>query len=236
MRLLWLAVLLVPMCVAQNIHERETFGGLSSPQTVSDALPGPKYLQDHVVDGKLRLSLQDAVTAMLMNNSDVRLRELNVEDSKFALLRAHSPFDPAALASFSASRTETPASSDLQGATVFRSLTQTSQLGYSQGFETGTNVQIGFNATRFWTNSSFGTINPSISSALNFQLTLIGAGFVLGAVGAPLAFLTFGIGLLLVIPLALGLLVYGIIMPIVAGMKANAGEAYRYPYIIRVIK
>jgi uncharacterized Tic20 family protein len=71
--------------------------------------------------------------------------------------------------------------------------------------------------------------------ALNFQLTLIGAGFVLGAIGAPLALLTFGIGLLLVIPLAAGLVIYGIVMPIIAGMKANAGEAYRYPYTIRVI-
>jgi len=25
-------------------------------------------------------------------------------------------------------------------------------------------------------------------------------------------------------------------MPIIAAMKANTGEAYRYPYIIRVIK
>jgi len=71
--------------------------------------------------------------------------------------------------------------------------------------------------------------------ALNFQLTLLGAGIVLGAVAAPLVLLTFGIGLLLVIPLALGLLAYGVIMPIVAAMRANAGEAYRYPYTIRVV-
>jgi uncharacterized Tic20 family protein len=71
--------------------------------------------------------------------------------------------------------------------------------------------------------------------ALNFQLTLIGAGFVLAAVGAPLALITFGIALLLVIPLAGGLVIYGIVMPIIAAMKANAGEAYRYPYTIRVI-
>src|SRR5262245_51142278 len=71
--------------------------------------------------------------------------------------------------------------------------------------------------------------------ALNFQLTILGAGIVLGIIAAPLVLLTFGIGLLLVIPVALGLAAYGIIMPIIAGMKANAGEAYRYPYTFRIV-
>jgi uncharacterized Tic20 family protein len=71
--------------------------------------------------------------------------------------------------------------------------------------------------------------------ALNFQLTVLGAGIVLGVIGAPLVLLTLGIGLLLVIPLAAGLVIYGMVMPIIAGMKANTGEAYRYPYTIRVI-
>ena len=84
----------------------------------SNALPAPKYLQDHVVDGKLRLSLQDAIAAMLLNNSNIQLQELSVENSKFSLLRAHSPFDPFAQASFSATRSTVPANSDLQGASI----------------------------------------------------------------------------------------------------------------------
>jgi len=167
MRPVSVAVLLVPLCLAQNVHERETFHGLSSPQAVSDTLPGPKYLQEHVSDGKLRLTLQEAVTAMLTNNTDVRLRELNVEDSKFALLRAHSPFDPGVLAGFSASRT----TSQTNAATpVFSGLTQISQLSYGQTFETGTNVQVGFNATRSSLNIS-SPPNPSIASSFGFQFT-----------------------------------------------------------------
>ena len=38
-------------------------------------------------------------------------------------------------------------------------------------FETGTNFQVGFNATRFATNSTEFFLNPSISSGLNFQIT-----------------------------------------------------------------
>jgi len=171
MRLVWVAVLLVPLCLAQNVHERETFHGLSSPQAVSDRLPGPKYLQDHVVDGKLRLTLQDAVTAMLMNNSGVRLRELNIEDSKFALLRAHSPFDPSLQAGFTAQRSTFPANSTLQGALVPSTLSQTSLVNYSQTFETGTNILVGFNTSRQTDNDRNSFYNPSFSSGLNFQIT-----------------------------------------------------------------
>ena len=47
-----------------------------------------------MVDGKLRLSLRDAVVLTLENNSLVRMQETQVESSKFALLGAHAPFDP----------------------------------------------------------------------------------------------------------------------------------------------
>jgi hypothetical protein len=47
-----------------------------------------------VVDGKLTLSLRDAVVLTLENNSGVRIQETQIETSKFALLGAHAPFDP----------------------------------------------------------------------------------------------------------------------------------------------
>src|SRR5271154_7616494 len=95
-----LVLCLVLFCVAgsilpaQTVHERETYRGLTNSQTVSDTLPGPKYMREHVVDGKLRLTLQDAVVLTLANNSNVRLQELNIENVKYSLLGAHSPFDP----------------------------------------------------------------------------------------------------------------------------------------------
>lgn len=71
--------------------------------------------------------------------------------------------------------------------------------------------------------------------ALNFQLNLLVALIAVGVIGIPLTLLTFGFGALLVGPLALGLAAIGIVFPILAAVKANSGEAYRYPYIIRVI-
>ena len=66
-------------CHGQVIHERETFSGLTSPQVVSDTLPGPQYMRERVADGKLRLTLRDAIVLTLMNNMEVRVQELNVE-------------------------------------------------------------------------------------------------------------------------------------------------------------
>jgi len=165
------SILLVTCGFAQTVRQNETLRGLTSPQTVSDTLPAPKYLQDHVVDGKLRLSLQDAIVAMLMNNSNVRIQELNVESAKYSLLGTHSKFDPLVQAGFAATRATFTVNPQAQGSLLqSSSLTQISTLDYRQVFETGTIAQIGFNATRFW-DSSAQTFNPSIASGLTFQLT-----------------------------------------------------------------
>jgi len=169
--LLCLAASILP---AQTIRERETFHGLTNPQAVTDTLPGPKYMREHVVDGKLRLTLQDAVVLTLANNSNVRLQELNIENSKYSLLGAHSPFDPSVQGSFSSQGQLSQAYTQLTGAPALgtlSSLNQVTQLGYSQTFETGTNIQVTFNATKYSSNSVYNFFNPSLSSFLGFQFT-----------------------------------------------------------------
>ena len=177
LRLVLCAILLclaASVLQAQTIHERETFSGLTNRQVVSDTLPGPKYMREHVVDGKLQLTLQDAIVLTLANNSNVRLQELNIENAKYSLLGAHSTFDPLAQASFNTQRSISQPYTQLSGAPAqssLSSLNQLTQLNYSQTFETGTNVQINFNATKLSTNSTFDFFNPSISSYLSFQFT-----------------------------------------------------------------
>ncbi len=170
--LLCLAARMLP---AQTANQRETYRRLTSPQTISDTLPGPKYMQEHVVDGKLRLTLQDAVILTLTNNSNVRLQELNIESAKYALLGAHSPFDPLVQGSFNAQRTISQVFSTLSGAptlgTPLSTLNQFTQVNYSQTLETGTNFQANFNVTKLSSNSTFNFYNPSFSSFLSFQFT-----------------------------------------------------------------
>ena len=61
--------------------------------------------------------------------------------------------------------------------------------------------------------------------ALNFQITLSIAGFA----AAVLVFV--GIGLLLLPVVG----VYWLVMTVIGGIRANAGETYRYPLTIRMV-
>ena len=62
--------------------------------------------------------------------------------------------------------------------------------------------------------------------AVNFQITVL----IIGIVGAVLTLVL--IGFLVLLALA----VYWIVFTIIAAMRANEGESYRYPYTLRFIK
>ena len=68
--------------------------------------------------------------------------------------------------------------------------------------------------------------------ALNFNITAIIAAVGLGA----FTLLTLGIGALLTVPLAFVLFIGWFVLTIVAAVKANGGEHYRYPFCIRLVK
>lgn len=158
-------------CSAQTVRLKETFKGLTNPQVTSQSLPGPQHLQDYVVNGKLRLSLRDAVYLTLANNSEVRIQELGIESAKYSLLSAHQPFDPRVDALFNATRSSIPTTTLIQGAPTLGTLSQNMQLNYSQTFETGTNFQVNLITSKLSTNSTFSFINPSLFSTINFQFT-----------------------------------------------------------------
>jgi outer membrane protein len=152
----------------------ESYHDIMTPQILSDKLNAPDHLRTYVVDGKLKLSLQDAVTLTLQNNSLIRVQQTQVDFSKFSLLAAHSPFDPLLNTSYNVNSSTFPPSSVLQGTggnVAVNTTTQIAQFNYSQTFATGTNVQAGLTSTNGFTNNSFDFLNPSIASSLNFQLT-----------------------------------------------------------------
>ena len=72
--------------------------------------------------------------------------------------------------------------------------------------------------------------------ALNFQINLVLLLAATGVLGTVLTFVTFGLGAFLLIPIGLGISAAAIVFPILAAVKVNAGEAYRYPYIVRLVK
>jgi outer membrane protein TolC len=107
----------------------------------------------------------------LLNNSDLSVDRAQFDLSQFAVQRAHSPFDPLFVAGFVPTRSVSPSSSSLIGASTLSTLNQSTTFGYSQAFQTGTGVSVGMATTRATTNSVFATVNPSFSSGLTFSLS-----------------------------------------------------------------
>jgi outer membrane protein len=138
-------------------------------------IPSPEGFRHYVVAGKLHLSVQDAIRLALANNTDVRLAQSPIDTAKDAIQRAKSPFDPGVSAGFNAERLNSPSFSQLQGAPTLSTLTQSATLGYNQTFETGTNVQLGLQAQKLSTNSTFNFFNPSVDGnfAFNFAQPLL---------------------------------------------------------------
>ena len=172
---LFVLILWMPPCRAQ---QRETYHDYATAQVRSDKLGMPEHLKSYVAEGKLRLSLQDAVVLTLENNSFVRIQEAQIDFSKFTLLGAHSPFDPSVTGSYITNNTTSAPGITLGGtgvALATKSITRTTQLNYSETFETGTNVQAGLSSSHYsFSNSSAGSVgifDPSVNSSLNFQFT-----------------------------------------------------------------
>jgi outer membrane protein len=145
------------------------------PQIVTRAprktvIEAPQGFTEHVADGKLTLSLDDAIRLALENSTDIHLDQQQIETAKDALQRALSPFDPTAQSAFSALRAVSPQFTQLGGAPTLSALTQNTLVGVTQTLETGTNYQLLFDVNRDSSNSSFNFINPSFSS--NFAITL----------------------------------------------------------------
>jgi len=68
--------------------------------------------------------------------------------------------------------------------------------------------------------------------ALNFNITAIIAGAALGV----FTLITLGIGALITVPAFFVLFVGWFVLTVVAAVKANGGEHYRYPFTLRLVK
>src|SRR5436190_610196 len=146
---------------------RETF---ATPNSKIEMLP-PVRLSDFVVDGKLELSLRSYIELVMANNTDVAISRLAVETSKNAILRGFAPFDPLATANFNNTRTKTPATDALQGASTLATLSQPVNFNYSQLLQNGTQYQVGFSEIKSTSNSGFSNFNPAYNSGLSVSFT-----------------------------------------------------------------
>jgi len=155
----------------------ESYGAMMTPQLRSGKMSSPERLRNYIVDGKLQLSLRDAIVLTLENNSQVRVQEMQIDTSKFNVLASHAPFDPIVGSVDNITSTTNPPFEFL-GAIGgnsfnfnFKNTTKNLAFTYAETFETGTNVQAGLLTNIDASNIAFGFFNPFTTSALNFQFT-----------------------------------------------------------------
>ena len=89
-------------------------------------------------------------------------------------------FDPVLTGTGEEQHAISPVTNVFAGATSLNQATTTANFLYTQGFPTGTLMSVGYNNSRISTNSNFNTVNPYVSSNLQFQLRqhlLQGFGF-----------------------------------------------------------
>src|SRR5947199_5150485 len=92
--LLLLLLAAVLPATAQVFSYSDYHGGIFRSRPAPAQVPGASRLEEFVVDGKLRLGLEDAITLALLNNSEISVDRATYDISHFAVLRAHQPFDP----------------------------------------------------------------------------------------------------------------------------------------------
>jgi outer membrane protein TolC len=89
-------------------------------------------------------------------------------------------FDPIVSGTLQFDRAHSIATNIFGGAPIVGQGSTTSNFSYQQGFQSGTNMLVGFNNSRVGSNSSFNTYSPSLNSSFQFRLTqhlLQGFGF-----------------------------------------------------------
>jgi uncharacterized protein len=75
-------------------------------------------------------------------------------------------------------------------------------------------------------------VNDQAKEALNFNISVAVATLALAVLSA----ITFGIGLIIAIPMWVVIGVGWLVLTIMAAVKANDGVRYRYPFTLRLIK
>src|SRR6266478_2731088 len=156
---------------AQEAPRLERLLGISTHQKPVPPPAPPQGLENHVTNGKLVLSLNDTIRLALANNTDIRLDRSQIDFAQNNLHRSKTAFDPLVTSSFSDNRAKSPTITQIQGAPVLDTLSQTTALGFAKTFQTGTNFQSSFSASKLATNSSLSTLNPSIATDLQFSVT-----------------------------------------------------------------
>jgi outer membrane protein TolC len=206
---------------------RNPFAVYTPTDVPAPRLSNTPKLDDLMRDGKLYLSLSDAVTLALENNYDIAIARINLDIADTDILRTRAgasfrgvstglvtntlggssstitggggpggtsssaggagtganglvlstngggplpySFDPAITGTGEFERATTPGSSEFSPSAT--SNTWTGDVGYQQGFSTGTLLNVTFNNSRVSTNNPFQTYSPLLDTTFRAEIT-----------------------------------------------------------------
>jgi len=174
-------------------------GPYAAIQVAQPSLSNSPRIEQLVHDGKMELSLQDAIALALENNLDIAVQRYSPWIAETDILRTKggaaarglagtgtasvlgnipSPsFDPIVSTGLSWDRRSVPVNNPFISGTgtlalpALTNYTAQANFSYSQGFHTGTAYAIAFNNTRASTTSPVNLFNPSVQSSLFFSFT-----------------------------------------------------------------
>jgi outer membrane protein len=153
-------------------------------------------LDQLIQDGKLMLSLEDAISVALENNLDISVQRFTPWIAETQLLKAQAggipqsgtsqqvvlgsgpsvSFDPVFTTGLNWSRASIPVNNPFLSGTGTNAVENlinynaNANFGYTQGFHTGTNVSVAFDTNRSSTTSGAVLFNPSVQSTMTFTV------------------------------------------------------------------
>lgn len=171
-------------------HGHPAFPNLLGPyQQINVPKPNmanSQHLSDYVSNGKMRISVQDAITLALENSLDIEVERYVPWIAQANLLGsaagAGNPgglsFDPTVNITGEVTNTETPVVNPLLSGTGTSSNVSSigthnviANFSYNQGFATGTNFTVSQTNTRQSNTESANTFNPYVESTMTVTLT-----------------------------------------------------------------
>jgi len=141
------------------------------PPVAGFDLRGDEALDAMIKDGNLQLSAEDAIRLALENNVDIAVERYSPYFSLWGIQQSKGVLNPSILFNTSLNRSVTPAASALQGASTVFNLNTLYNLTFHKPFEPGLDVDVNFNTARARTNSSFTSLNPSLTPNLGINFT-----------------------------------------------------------------
>lgn len=170
----------------EYLHGNRAFPDLLGPyKPIHIAAPNfanTSRLQQMVKDGKLMISLQDAITLALENSIDIDVVRYNPWIAEAQILSAESnngsnlSYDPRLILTGGGGTSSAPVSNPFttgvgSGISSFTSHNAFGNITYNQGFETGTNLTITQNNSRLSNSATASSFNPQISSNMSVSVT-----------------------------------------------------------------